>query len=274
MSVTYSVQIHTDPSNHPNIRKHGFISCNVFFSTPPLRLVRMAFCLHCKQLLSYTGALKHSKQLSSKRRIVLSSLFCPDKVDCYKNQIMADVELFCEKLSSKGPAIPRDASRTFERSVRRQLPPDIETNSHLEDSPSIEDPFSRTTSIQQDEDFSECLDQDLRFEQGWDCFEDCLFGRWCSLSDFNCEERFLEAETILKMFCDDETKTKAMQSRVVTLMFRSLSSHLSLTKSQNDQLVGFLKSMIKFISPENTMLQRKFMQATIPVNDNRLRKKR
>ena len=274
MSVTYSVQIHTDPSNHPNIRKHGFISCNVFFSTPPLRLVRMAFCLHCKQLLSYTGGLKHSKQLSSKRRIVLSSLFCPDKVDCYKNQIMADVELFCEKLSSKVPVIYQDTSRTFERTDHRQRPPDIETNSHFEYSQPVEDSFLRTSSTQQDVDFSGGLDQDPRFEQGWDYFEDCLLSRWCCLSDFNCEERFQEAETILKMFCDDETKTKAMQSRVVTLMFRNLSSHLSLTKSQNDQLVGFLKSMIKFISPENTMLQRKFMQATIPVDDNRLRKKR
>ena len=54
--------------------------------------VQIRFCLHCKNLFSYTGALKHSRLLVTKHSIVLSQLFSPDKVELYDRQIMEDIE--------------------------------------------------------------------------------------------------------------------------------------------------------------------------------------
>ena len=65
------------------------------------------------------------------------------------------------------------------------------------------------------------------------------------------ESRFEEAESILKVFCEDEDKIKKMKSRVLTLMLRQLSSNLSLTKNQNNQMVHFIKCMIRFVAPDN-----------------------
>ena len=94
-------------------------------------------------------------------------------------------------------------------------------------------------SFQRCEDYAEHGDQDLQFEQGWDCFEDCSLSQWESLSHSNYENPFQDAETILKMFCEDDKKRKVMQSRIVTLIFRHLSCNLNLTKNQNNQLVEF-----------------------------------
>ena len=105
MSLPYSISIHTDDLYHQTIRKNGFISCIVMFKSPPFQSLRMAFCLHCRQLLSYTGCLKHKKQLESKYKIDLASLFFPEKMEEYKRQIIADVDLICDKWSSKASSI-------------------------------------------------------------------------------------------------------------------------------------------------------------------------
>ena len=96
MSLPVSITIDTEEPFHTNIRNNGFITCVLTFHVPPFDSFRMAFCLHCKELFSYTGCLKHVKKLPSKQRIALPRLFCPDKIDRYKQQILADVEIFYE----------------------------------------------------------------------------------------------------------------------------------------------------------------------------------
>ena len=56
----------------------------------------MAFCMHCKQLFSHSGASKHSKKLKSDRGINLGRLFSVDKIDLYKSQIMEDLAYLSE----------------------------------------------------------------------------------------------------------------------------------------------------------------------------------
>ena len=99
---------------------------------------------------------------------------------------------------------------------------------------------------------NEFLERDPLFKQEWDCFEDCLLSRWSSFPGLSFEERFEEAEIVLetvfgKTVCQ---RRNVMKSRVVSLLFRQLSSHLCLTKNQNDQLIHFLKSMVVFVAPE------------------------
>ena len=101
MSLPVSITIHTEEPYHMNNRNSGFITCVLTFDVPPFDSLRMGFCLHCKELLSYTGRLKHVKKLPPKQRIALLRLFCPDKIDMNKQQILAEVEIFYEKWSSK-----------------------------------------------------------------------------------------------------------------------------------------------------------------------------
>ena len=81
MSRPFSVSVHAQESDHCTIKKNGFISCTVSFNAPRSQTLRMGFCLHCKELLTYTGSLKHCKRLAEKHQVRLSQLFCPEKVD-------------------------------------------------------------------------------------------------------------------------------------------------------------------------------------------------
>ena len=59
------------------------------------------------------------------------------------------------------------------------------------------------------------------------------------------------------MFSDDNKKN-VMKSRIVSLIFRQLSSRLSLSKNQNNQIVDFMKSMVVFVSPSSEEVSRRF----------------
>ena len=100
-------------------------------------------------------------------------------------------------------------------------------------------------------DLSELVEQDPRLEEEWDVIEDFLSDQSCS-SDVNFESIFREAENVFKTFCEagDVQKTQTMKSRVVTFVFRQLSSLLCLSKKQNYKIVDFLKRAMVFITPE------------------------
>ena len=72
------------------------------------------------------------------------------------------------------------------------------------------------------------------------------------LNDINFESIFREAENILKTFCEagDVQKTQTLKSRVVTFVFRQLSSLLCLSKKQNNKIVEYLKHSMVFITPD------------------------
>ena len=257
MSSPVSIAIHAEEQYHHNIRRNGFVTCVVTLTTPPFQSLRLAFCLHCRQLRSYTGCLKHSKQLQSKHRVELSRPFNPEKIDEYKLQINAEVEQVCEKLLRKVHNHSRDTSCQPEQSSFPEAPTSRETVSPIEPSQIDEEPFLSGQSAE-DHDFSEEVpEQDPLYEQEWDCFEDCLLSRWSCSSGLNSESRFEQAETVLEVFCDDEDKRRRLKSRVLTLMIRQLSSYLSLTKTQKNQIVHFMKGMLCFVSPENQGISQK-----------------
>ena len=180
MSSPVSIAIHAEEQYHHNIRRNGFVTSVVTLTTPPFQSLRLAFCLHCRQLRSYTGCLKHSKQLQSKHRVELSRPFNPEKIDEYKLQINAEVEQVCEKLLRKVHNHSRDASNQPEQNIFPEAPSSQETASPIEPS-QIDEPFLSGQSAE-DHDFSEEVpEQDPLYEQEWDCFEDCLLSRWsCS----------------------------------------------------------------------------------------------
>ena len=77
------------------------------------------------------------------------------------------------------------------------------------------------------------------------------------MSCFDSKSQFQEAESLMEMFSDD-SKRNVMKSRIVSLIFRQLSSRLSLSKNQNNQIVDFMKSMVVFVSPSSEEVSRRF----------------
>ena len=101
-------------------------------------------------------------------------------------------------------------------------------------------------------------EQDPRLEEEWDVIEDFLSGLSCS-NDFNYEKLFQEADDVLNCFCVDGNvqKTHTLKSRVVTFLFRQLSSLLCLSKNQNNKVVDFLKRVVVFISPDSEVVAKR-----------------
>ena len=63
---------------------------------------------------------------------------------------------------------------------------------------------------------------------------------------------------LLDMFSVDE-KRDVMKSRIISLIFKQLSTRLSLSKNQNNQLAEFMKSMVVFVSPASEEISRRFL---------------
>ena len=258
MSCPFSLIVSAKQSDFRSIRKNGFIACQVYFLVPRVVSKRLGFCLHCKELLSYNGALKHCKQLAETQKVHFSSLFCPEKLDFYKQQIFSDVDLLWERWSQKEGVLSKDSTETsrgcdsetlFGEEVYSQ-----HDTSHMAEESCTAEPSSQCTVSD-----SDVVEQDPLFEEQWDCLEECLLNRWSCFSVSNTTERFEEAEAVMNtLFVDlDEGKRNTMKSRVITLMMRQLSSRLSLTRNQNDQVVSFFKRVIVFISPENEEISRR-----------------
>ena len=216
----------------------------------------MAFCLSCKQLLSYSGALKHSKRHKTLEGINFSRLFSPDKTDFYKNQILEDIEY----LEEKG----RFNTRRSNESIRSALGDDSQQ------SPDQGHPTQREdVEIQQESYLAEqpCPDnersedfpvQDPVLEEEWDCVEDFLLSDLSYTTCFDCGKLFERATMVLNgLLNQDNQKRNVMKSRIVTLFLRQLSSILSLSKSQNNKLVEFFKKAMVFISPESSEVSKR-----------------
>ena len=125
---------------------------------------------------------------------------------------------------------------------------------HIAEVSCVAEPSAQGSNGQQ-----EYIEQDPLFEEEWDCLEECLLSRWSSFSCLNVKQRFEEAEAVLNSLCENinDQKRNTMKSRIISLLFRQLSSLLTLTRNQNDHLISFLKEMITFIMPEKEDISRR-----------------
>ena len=150
------------------------------FSRASFRFKKNGVCLHCRELLSYNGALKHAKQLAEKEQINLASLFRPEKIDSYKEQILSDAEMVWEKWCWKLSGFPRDAPIQMDHCegsdthLITDADPVRQTTQTAEGSCMAEQ-YHR--SVDGEPDF---IEQDPLFEVQWDCLEECILSRWSS----------------------------------------------------------------------------------------------
>ena len=259
MARPFSFVFHVEPTDFRTIMKNGFISCLVTFQAPRIVTKRTGFCFHCKELLSYNGALKHSKQLVEKQHVDLSRLFCVEKVDFYKQQITSDVELLWEKWRTKESGSPKDSGPQLEKRGDSEMMLVTETASQHDTTHTAEESCLAEQSHRGSDGQPEITEQDPLFEEQWDYLEECLLSRWSCFHVFDSAQRFEEAEAIMNSLFDgvNDQKRNTMKSRIISLMFRQLSTGLSLSKNQNDQLVSFVKSMTIFIAPEKEEVARR-----------------
>ena len=272
MSSPFSIFFHTEKTDHRAIWKNGFIACSVRFQAPRLVSKRMGFCLRCKELFSYNGALKHSKQLVDKHQVDLSRLFHVEKIDFYKQQITSDVERLWEKWSSKESGVQKDTVAQEGFGGETEIACTMETCPEHDTTHIAEESCAAELSSQGFDGRPNCVEQDPLFEEQWDCLEECLLSRWSSFPCLNPADRFEEAVTVLNNLFDgvDDQKNNVMKSRVISLILRQLSAQLSLTKNQNDQIVSFVKSMVVFIVPERESIARRIFAS----NSSRQRQSR
>ena len=186
----------------------------------------------------------------------VSLLFNEDKVEWYRLDIRSEVELRFEKLTSLStPSAPLDS------------PIICPSDEHCLDT----DPFDQsrvapdhqqaslssipTTSVPE---VSPVEESDLTYEQEIECARECLLKDSFVRSEFH-GGRFLSlAETVTnKLFSCSDEKTNTFKARVITSLLRKISIILSLSKTQNEQLLSFWKTMVIFINPRNEEIANK-----------------
>ena len=87
MSRPFSIVYSANQSDYRTIRSNGFISCLVHYHVPRSVSKRMGFCLHCRELLSYNGALKHCKQLAERHEVGFQNCFVLKNWTCTNNKL-------------------------------------------------------------------------------------------------------------------------------------------------------------------------------------------
>ena len=189
----------------------------------------MAFCLHCKRLMTFCGALRHSRRLL-KNQHDLSVFFDARLVEAYQKRILSEVECLVKDGFNRTTNIPSHAQGRIRQrqaaSERNQL---MATEQTVEELPTIE-PSSETSSEQVDAQ-EEREEPDPRIEHDWDCIAECLLS--ASNGSLFDEKRFLEiANAMLDRVVNknDQMKQDVMKSRVVSLLLKRLATLLSLAK--------------------------------------------
>ena len=179
MSLRHSVSIRLAPRFHRLIRKNGFISCLVTYETPRVLSLRMAFCLHCKQLLSYLGAVKHSKHLVDECRTNLAYLFCPEKSEFYKQYILSEIDHLLEMGKFNKFLTSKETSQHDDEGLMQIPFEDIQPHCDVLNQDQ-EDRFLDQPSCSDKEEQEPFPEGDREFEQEWDCIEDFFIDRLVS----------------------------------------------------------------------------------------------
>ena len=259
MSLSFSVNIHLDGDDLAAISQRGFICCEAIPVSPTLAVQRLAFCLHCKSLMTYCGALKHSRSLLTKHNIDLSRYFDVHLVETYRKRILSEVE--CRFEDGLCPTIRTPSNRqgrVRHRTTESEVSPSAASERDVETIPTIE-PSSRV-SLQQVDSQEGQEPNDPRSDHDCDCVAECLL----NASNRSCfdERRFLDiANAALERVSNknDMMKQESTKSRIVSLMLKRLATQLSLSKTQTNAMVNFFKAALVFISPESENTSKKIM---------------
>ena len=241
-------------TDYTHIRQYGFIKCD--YAQPHMRRPKqLGYCLHCKRLFSLSWAQQHSRRL---RGMIgeISAFFNEEKVPLYCHDISSDLELRVANgrvWSSTGQN--ENADPLIDPNGNGQFVPDQLNNplSGLKDQPNLSSTPLPSAPVQVPTDDEQ---GDVHSQQAFECAQDCILKDSFYRSEFD-GERFLsiaESVTCKLLSGSDKTKIDTFKARVITSLIRKMSNILSLTKSQNDQLLSFWKAMIVYIHPKSEVI--------------------
>ena len=249
MTLPYSPTIQLLPSDLPRIIRNGFIHCDIFL-VETTSIVHLGYCLHCKRIFSLSWAKKHSKRLRN-ASLDVSRLFKADKVDLYRQDILSELELLFEngRFSRNSFSVERvDVLRHRFDAGSADLPGVYESDcfEHLQ----VDQSSEPSEAIpQQDSQTDPSDESDRRYE----CIQECLLSSSFYGSEFDAHKflRLTESMMNTTFATSDDNTRNTVKASIVSSFIRKISTLLSLTKSQNDQLLKFWKTMIVFISPSS-----------------------
>ena len=255
MTLPFRVHIHLDAADLNHVRRSGYISISCQ-SPPSATTKRLGYSLHCKHVFSISWTQKHLKRLRSSIPNI-SDLFNVGKVELYRGDIMSELHIlhangrldFClDDPGEPSSRNPRDG--TTSDCVDLIGPNDPENTQD-----SVLHGLSERLSTQPGD--CDVLDNDFDNERR--CVVDCILKNSIVRSEFD-GEKFLDLakpmmERIVSLY--DDKKVNIIKADVIISMARKISSMLCLTKTQNEQLLSFWKTMTVFINPKSEVVTKR-----------------
>ena len=100
---------------------------------------------------------------------------------------------------------------------------------------------------------------DIQREHECDCIKDCLLKTSFYRSEFDGHKFLTLAKTLMeRVFNDtDDDSINDVKAAIITSVTRKMSTLLSLTKSQNEQLLSFWKTMMVFVHQPSVAVAKK-----------------
>ena len=255
MSLPYLVHISLEQKDFNRIYRNGFIACDVLLcgTTRPRHF---GYCCHCKRLMSLTWAKRHAKSLKNASHDITRH-FKPDKSELYRGDIHSELELFFEKGRFSRPS--REGQR---RGISEGQRGDLGANRNDWNDCSLErcEPVDvHEQAVQGVSPQGRQSHEDEDFEHECASVLDCLLKCSFSHSEFDSEKFLVLADTLMeKVFShSDDKTTNGVKADIITSLVRILSTLLSLTKTQNEQMLAFWKPMMVFVHPQSRSIVKK-----------------
>ena len=171
----------------------------------------------------------------------------------YCNDIISELEMRLEKgwvWSSNGPNETPPHPILPNQNEQPLVDPLNEPPSHVKEQHSLS---NTPLHFPHFADRSEDEQADVHSQQAFECAQECILKDSFRRSEFDGERFLSVAESIMTKLLSgfDETKTNNFKARVITTLVRKMTTILTLSKTQNDQLLSFWKTMIVYIHPKS-----------------------
>ena len=245
MSLPFFADIRLEADNYSFAETHGFVCVNLSPDASRDKVIRMAYCIHCHRLKSYSWTNSHWRQLMDEG-VNPHAFFDAEKVPVYKGNIETELQLQWEegKLSSlqcgervpsafrptQGFTVDQNDELLSHRSVQA-------TDAvHLPvDSPTLEVPEHNPERL---------------FEHDMQCAEECLLRDCFGLCGFEKDVFLCISRHVLERLSSstDASRPNRIKARMITIIVRKIVRDLALSKNQTTQVVDMLKAVIGLVA--------------------------
>ena len=197
--------------------------------------------------------MKHTRRLRVAGR-VLSHFFNEDKVQLYRQDILSEVELLHERGRFSSIDSPPQSSGTSFQEGRMGREDLIEQSGDGAENMACDEELRQEPQDQTLSDTDGRSRHDVQLEREQECVLDCLLRGSFYRSEFDGDKFLALAEFLIGSVFNgvNERTMNKVKADIITAFARKMTTLLSLTKSQSEQLLSFWKTMIVFTHPPST----------------------